>query len=226
MEELTKKSLKGKKRKKFPVRLSRVKFEQKVLQIKRVVKVVKGGKILTFRAVVIIGNTKGKVAVGIGRGQEVARAIEKAILYGKKRLINVPLTISSSIPHVVYSSYGASTIMLRPASEGTGVIAGGAVKTVLELAGIANVLAKQYGSKNLLNNAKATIDALNFLSQKIEVRASQSFQNKEHYEKIMEINVKKKKIRLKNYFKKIRQKVKGRREKIKKKKRTNVKQLT
>ena len=220
MEELTKKSFKGRKRKKFPVRLSRIKFEQKVLQIKRVVKVVKGGKILTFRAVVIIGNNKGKVAVGIGRGQEVSRAIEKAILYGKKRLINVPLTISSSIPHVVYSSYGASTIMLRPASEGTGVIAGGAVKAVLELAGIANVLAKQYGSNNLLNNAKATIDALNFLSQKIEVRAYQSFQNKEHYEKIMEVNVKKKKIKLRNYFKKIRRKVKLRREQIKKKKKS------
>jgi small subunit ribosomal protein S5 len=171
--------------KKKPLKLSKIKYEEKVVQVKRVTKVVKGGKKLTFRAVVILGDNKRKVGVGIGRAEDVNLAIEKAILNGKKNLITVPLTIFSSIPHVIKTSLGASTIMLRPASLGTGVIAGGSVRTVLELAGINNILAKQFGSNNILNNAKVTLLALNQLNQKIELGKSQCLRKKLFYEKIM-----------------------------------------
>jgi small subunit ribosomal protein S5 len=171
--------------KKKTLKLSKIKYEEKVVQVKRVTKVVKGGKKLTFRAVVILGDNKRKVGVGIGRAEDVNLAIDKAILNGKKNLITVPLTIFSSIPHVIKTSLGASTIMLRPASLGTGVIAGGSVRTVLELAGINNILAKQFGSNNILNNAKVTLLALKQLNQKIELGKSQCLRKKFFYEKIM-----------------------------------------
>jgi len=167
------------------VRLSKLKFEEKIVQIKRVTKVVKGGKKLTFRAVVIIGDTKRKVGVGIGRADDINLAIDKAILNGKKNLINVPLTLAYSIPHVVKANYGACSIMLRPSISGTGVIAGGSVRTVLELAGIQNILAKQFGSSNILNNAKATILALTLLNEKVELGKYQSTRKQIFYEKIM-----------------------------------------
>jgi small subunit ribosomal protein S5 len=172
-------------KKRTEVRLSKLKFEEKIVQITRVTKVVKGGKKLTFRAVVIIGDNKRKVGVGIGRAEDVNLAIEKAILNGKKNLINVPLTINSSIPHVMKSGFGACKIMLRPASQGTGVIAGGSVRTVLELAGIKNILAKQFGSSNMLNNAKATILALTNLNEKVELGKSQSSHRQLFYDKVM-----------------------------------------
>ena len=161
-------------KKKLPIRLSKIKYEEKIIQIKRVTKVVKGGKKLTFRAVVIVGDNKRKVGVGVGRADDVNMAIDKAILHGKKNLINVPLTLKSSVPHVIKASYGACSIMLRPASQGTGVIAGGSIRTVLELAGIRNILAKQFGSSNVLNNAKTTILALNLLNEKVELGKYQS----------------------------------------------------
>ena len=166
-------------------RLSKIKYEEKIVQVKRVTKVVKGGKKMTFRAIVIIGDGKRKVGVGIGRADDVNLAIDKAVLNGKKNLINVPLTLKYSVPHVVNASYGACKIMLRPAAQGTGVIAGGSVKTVLELAGIKNILAKQFGSKNILNNAKATILALISLNEKVELGKSQSMQKLNFYNKIM-----------------------------------------
>jgi small subunit ribosomal protein S5 len=172
-------------RKKTPIRLSKIKYEEKIVQIKRVTKVVKGGKKMTFRAVVIIGDNKRKVGVGIGRAEDVNLAIDKAILNGKKNLITVPLTLKYSLPHVVNATYGACNIMLRPATQGTGVIAGGSVRTVLELGGIRNILAKQYGSSNILNNAKATILALTNLNQKIELGKYQSVRKQEFYDKIM-----------------------------------------
>lgn len=172
-------------KKKTQIRLSKLKFEEKIVQITRVTKVVKGGKKLTFRAVVIIGDNKRKVGVGIGRAEDVNLAIDKAVLNGKKNLINVPLTIKYSIPHVVKSAYGACSLMLRPASPGTGVIAGGSVRTVLELAGIKNILAKQFGSNNILNNAKATILALTDLNEKVELGKYQSSHKQLFYDKIM-----------------------------------------
>jgi small subunit ribosomal protein S5 len=172
-------------RKKVALRLSKIKYEEKIVQIKRVTKVVKGGKKMTFRAVVIIGDTKRKVGVGVGRAEDVNLAIDKAILNGKKNLITVPLTLKYSVPHVVNASYGACKIMLRPASQGTGVIAGGSVRTVLELAGIKNILAKQFGSNNILNNAKATILALTNLNEKVELGKFQSVRKQLFYDKIM-----------------------------------------
>lgn len=172
-------------RKKQNIRLSKIKYEEKIVQIKRVTKVVTGGKKMTFRAIVIIGDNKRKVGVGIGRADDVNLAIDKAILNGKKNLITIPLTIKYSVPPVVRASYGACSIMLRPASQGTGVIAGGSVKTVLELAGIKNILAKQFGSSNILNNAKATILALISLNSKIELGKAQSIRKQSFYEKIM-----------------------------------------
>ncbi len=181
----TQKSLTKSTKKKISVRLSKLKFEEKIVQIKRVTKVVKGGKKLTFRAVVIIGDKKRKVGVGVGRADDVNLAIEKAVIHGKKNLINVPLTSNSSLPHVIKGKIGACKLMLRPAILGTGVIAGGSIRTVLELAGIQNVLAKQLGARNILNNAKATIFALNALTEKVELGKSQSSRKQLFYEKIM-----------------------------------------
>jgi len=167
------------------LRLSKVQYDEKIVQIKRVTKVVKGGKKMTFRAVVIIGDNKRKVGVGVGRAEDVNLAIDKAVLNGKKNLINVPLTLKDSIPHVVNGSYGACKLMLRPASLGTGVIAGGSIKTVLELGGVKNILAKQFGSSNILNNAKATIAALTELNEKVELGKYQSNRKQLFYNKVM-----------------------------------------
>jgi len=167
------------------IRLSKIKYEEKIIQVKRVTKVVKGGKKLTFRAVVIIGDNKQKVGVGIGRAEDVNLAIDKAVLNGKKNLINLPLTKNLSIPHVTRAKFGACKILLIPAVLGTGVIAGGSVRTVLELAGIKNILGKQFGSNNILNNAKASILALTKLNEKIELRKNQSDQRRVFYTKIM-----------------------------------------
>ena len=166
-------------------RLSKVKYEEKVIQVTRVTKVVKGGKKLTFRAIIIVGDTKRKVGVGVGRADDVNLAMDKAILNGKKNLITVPLTLNYSVPHVVKAGFGACSIMIRPAKLGTGVIAGGSVRTVLELAGIKNVVAKQFGSNNILNNAKATVLALTNLNQQIELGKYQSSRRQVFYDKIM-----------------------------------------
>lgn len=135
-------------------------WEERVVQVKRVTKVVKGGKKLSFRAVLVIGNTKGQIGVGIGKASDVIGAVKKAVSDAKKHIINIPLTKAYSIPHPIQGIAGAAKIMLRPSATGSGVIAGGATRTVLELAGIKNILAKQIGSNNTLNNARATLNAL------------------------------------------------------------------
>ena len=172
-------------KKKQKVKLSKLNYNEKIVQVKRVTKVCKGGKKMTFRAVVIIGDAKRKVGVGVGRADDVNLAIDKAILNGKKNLITLPLTINSSIPHVIGVKYGACSVMLRPAAEGTGVIAGGAMRTVLELGGVRNILGKQLGSDNILNNAKATILALTILNEKIELGKYQSIRRQVFYDKVM-----------------------------------------
>jgi small subunit ribosomal protein S5 len=172
-------------KKKQKVKLSKVNYNEKIVQVKRVTKVCKGGKKMTFRAVVIIGDAKRKVGVGVGRADDVNLAIDKAILNGKKNLITLPLTVNSSIPHVIGVKYGACSVMLRPAAEGTGVIAGGAMRTVLELGGVRNILGKQLGSDNILNNAKATILALTTLNEKIELGKYQSVRRQVFYDKVM-----------------------------------------
>jgi len=137
-------------------------WEERVVQISRVTKVVKGGKKLSFRAIVIVGNKKGQVGVGCAKAAEVIIAIQKAIADGRKNLITVPI-FKTTIPHPITGRSGAGAVMLRPASEGTGVIAGGAVRSVLELAGIENILSKSLGSKSPLNAANATMEALKSL---------------------------------------------------------------
>lgn len=137
-------------------------WQERVIQIRRVTKVVKGGKKLSFRAIVIVGNQKGQVGVGCAKASEVIIAIQKAVADGRKNLINVPI-FNTTIPHPIVGRSGAGSVMLRPASEGTGVIAGGAVRAVLELAGIENILSKSLGSKSPLNAANATMNALKSL---------------------------------------------------------------
>lgn len=136
---------------------------ERVVQISRVTKVVKGGKKLSFRAIVIVGNKKGQVGVGCAKAAEVIIAIQKAIADGRKNLINVPI-FKTTIPHPITGRSGAGAVMLRPASQGTGIIAGGAVRLVLELAGIENILAKSLCSKAPLNAANATLEALKSLT--------------------------------------------------------------
>ncbi len=138
-------------------------WTERVVQISRVTKVVKGGKKLSFRAIVIVGNQKGQVGVGCAKASEVIIAIQKAIADGRKNLITVPI-FKTTIPHPITGKSGAGAVMLRPASEGTGIIAGGAVRSVLELAGIGNILSKSLGSKSPLNAANATMDALKKLT--------------------------------------------------------------
>ncbi|MBI3590473.1 MAG: 30S ribosomal protein S5 [Candidatus Melainabacteria bacterium] len=132
---------------------------EKVVQIRRVTKVVKGGKKLSFRAVVIVGNAKGQVGVGVGKALEVISAIQKGVVDAKKSLVTVPL-IDSTIPHQVLGRAGAAKVLLKPAREGTGIKAGGAARTVLELGGIGDILSKSLGSRSPLNVARATLNGL------------------------------------------------------------------
>ena len=149
--------------------LSNAKFIERLIKISRVTKVTKGGKKLSFRAVVVIGDEDGQVGVGVGKAEDVVNAFKKAKTDGRKNLIRIPITKSLSIPHGVIGDKGACKIIMRPSIEGSGVIAGGAVRTVLEVVGIKNVIAKQLGSDNLLNNARATIVALKSLTTKAQV---------------------------------------------------------
>ncbi len=137
----------------------RSEWKEKVIQIRRVTKVVKGGKKMSFRAVVVVGNGKGEVGIGIGKSNEVIGAIQKGVSAAKKSLITVPLH-NTTIPHPVKSKAGGSVVVLRPASKGTGVIAGGAARALLELAGIENILSKSLGSNSPLNVARATLKGL------------------------------------------------------------------
>lgn len=137
-------------------------WKEQVIQVRRVTKVVKGGKKLSFRAIVVVGNKNGQVGVGCAKAAEVIIAIQKAVADGRKNLINVPI-YRTTIPHPITGRSGAGSVMLKPASQGTGVIAGGAVRAVLELAGVENILSKSLGSKSPLNAANATLDALQAL---------------------------------------------------------------
>jgi len=145
------------------------KLVERLIKISRVSKVTKGGKKLSFRAIVVVGDQKGKVGVGVAKANDVVNAFKKAKTDGKKNLIDLPLTKSLSIPHEVIGDFGACKILMRPSIEGSGVIAGGAVRIVVETAGIKNIIVKQLGSNNLLNNARASIGALQTLTPKSEV---------------------------------------------------------
>jgi small subunit ribosomal protein S5 len=145
------------------------KFIERLIKISRVSKVTKGGKKLSFRAIVVIGDENGQVGVGVAKADDVVNAFKKAKADGYKNLIELPITKSLSIPHNVVGQFGACKVIMRPSIEGSGVIAGGAVRIVLEAAGVKNVIAKQLGSNNLLNNARASICALTNLTTKLQV---------------------------------------------------------
>lgn len=138
-------------------------INHKVVEIRRVCKVGKGGKTLSFRALVVVGNQKGIVGLGIGKAGEVLTAIKKGQYRAIQNRIQISMTRTKTIPHKSEARFGAAQVMLRPAAPGSGVIAGGATRAVLELAGVKNILAKQLRSKNKINNAKATLVALNNL---------------------------------------------------------------
>ncbi|MDD4996243.1 MAG: 30S ribosomal protein S5 [Patescibacteria group bacterium] len=140
-------------------------FAQQLVDLARVTRVVKGGKRLSFRACIVIGNHKGEVGTGIAKGMDVSIAVEKAVRKANKNLIKIPI-INDTIPHWVKAKYGAAKVLLRPASKGHGIVAGGAARTVLLLTGIKNITAKILGSKNKINNVQATLKALEMLKLK------------------------------------------------------------
>ena len=150
------------------------KLIERLIKISRVSKVTKGGKKLSFQAIMVVGDGKGKVGIGIAKAGDVITAVQKAKALGKKNFINIPITKSFSIPHDTSGTFGACKIIMRPAIEGSGVIAGSSIRTVLEVAGIKNVIAKQLGSNNLLNNARASINALNSLVTKSHILRKRS----------------------------------------------------
>ncbi len=145
-------------------------FEERVVTINRVTKVVKGGRRFRFAALVVIGDRKGNVGFGTGKSQEVPEAIKKAVENAKKNMITVA-TVKTTIPHEVIGVYGAGRVVLRPASEGTGVIAGGPVRAVVELAGITDILSKSLGSATPINVVRATIEGLKSLETVEQVAA-------------------------------------------------------
>jgi len=141
----------------------------RVIQINRVTKVTKGGKTLSFRAVVAVGNESGTVGIGVAKASDVATAVKKAKTNGAKRMVTIPITKFLSIPHSVTGKSGACNVIMRPSNEGSGVIAGGSVRILLEVAGIKNIIAKQLGANNLLNNARSALFALEKLITKLNV---------------------------------------------------------
>lgn len=138
-------------------------FEEEVISIRRVTKVVKGGKNLRFSAAVVVGDKNGKVGLGKGKAREVPLAIKKAVADAKKNLIDVPI-LKDTIPYFILGKFGAARVVLRPASPGTGVIAGGSVRVIMELAGVKNILTKSLKSKNTFTIARATINGLSSLN--------------------------------------------------------------
>ncbi|MDR2822717.1 MAG: 30S ribosomal protein S5 [Acholeplasmatales bacterium] len=134
-------------------------FEEVVVSINRITKVVKGGRRLRFAALVIIGDKKGRVGFGTGKAKEVPDAIKKAIEDAKGKVVRIPL-VGDTIPHEITGIFGASSVFLKPASQGTGIIAGGAVRKVFELAGVSDVLSKSLGSSNHINVVRATFNGI------------------------------------------------------------------
>ncbi|HLR26244.1 MAG TPA: 30S ribosomal protein S5 [Fodinibius sp.] len=144
-------------------------LEEKLVHINRVSKVVKGGRRFSFNAIVVVGNKDGVVGHGLGKANEVSDAIQKGFDNAKKNLIRVPMTKTGSIYHTITGKEGAGKVVLRPASDGTGVIAGGPVKALLDIAGMQNILTKSVGSSNPHNMVKATYNGLKNLTDPLEV---------------------------------------------------------
>lgn len=146
------------------VRREKPEFDQKLLDLARVTRVVKGGRRFRFRATLVIGDRKGRVGVGVAKGSDVSDAIQKAYNDAKKSMITVKLS-GNTIPHDIQMKLGSAKVMLKPASEGRGVIAGGAVRAVVDLAGIRDIVSKSLGTSNKLNVARVTIAALKSLKE-------------------------------------------------------------
>ena len=145
-------------------------FEKRMVDIRSVQKTVKGGRILSFSALCVVGDKKGRVGIGTGKAREATNAIEKGFSAAKKNMITVAME-GNTIPHAITMKYGACTVRLMPAKQGTGVIAGGAARPVLELAGIKDITSKNQGSSNKINTVRATFEALKALRTKEEVAA-------------------------------------------------------
>lgn len=145
-------------------------LQEKLVQVNRVAKVVKGGRIFAFTALTVVGDGKGKVGFGRGKAREVPQAIQKALEAARKNMIKVELN-GTTIQHPIKARHGASAVFMQPASEGTGVIAGGAMRAVLEVAGVQNVLAKCYGSTNPVNVVRATYEGLKSMKSPEEIAA-------------------------------------------------------
>lgn len=139
-----------------------IQWIEKVVQVRRVTKVVKGGKRLSFRVITIVGDGENQVGVGVGKSSDVVGAIQKGMADARKNMIKVPL-VEGTLPHPVNLRFGSAQVLVKPAKQGTGVIAGGAVRIVLEAAGVKNATAKCLGSQSPLNNARATVEALRSL---------------------------------------------------------------
>ncbi len=162
-----------------PADLSEMK--EKLVKLNRVAKVTKGGRTFSFSALVVVGDGKGKVGHGLGKARDVSESIAKAVDNAKKNLVDVPI-IKGTIPHEQLGKYGAGKVLIKPASDGTGVIAGGAMRAVLEIAGVQNVLAKSQGSANPHNVVKATINALTKLRSPLDVARQRGITLRKVYE--------------------------------------------
>jgi small subunit ribosomal protein S5 len=154
-------------------------LEERVVQINRVAKVVRGGRRFSFSAVIVVGDGAGHVGAGLGKAGEVPEAIRKGVEDAKKNLIRVPM-VGTTIPHEVYQQFSASRVLLKPASQGTGVIAGGPVRAVLESAGVRDILTKVHGSTNPVNVTRATIEALRSLRSAEELSAQRGIRVRVH----------------------------------------------
>jgi len=155
-----------------------VEFRDQVVSIRRVTKVVKGGKNLSFSALVVIGDQAGKVGYGLGKAKEVPAAIKKGLDKAKKSMIEIPM-MGTTVPHAVLGKFGSGQVLIKPASEGTGVIAGGAVRAVMESAGIRDVVTKSIGSPNPQNVIKATFDGLAQLRSRAQVASLRGLSEEE-----------------------------------------------